>query len=127
MEGGPDCFLSEKPWAMELIKRLGIETGLPSYAKAARQDLCDIIRGNSASPSRRRDPHGADPACSSLATSSLITIPGKIRMALEFLFQKEKKKQMKASETLCGGVEKEALDKIAEPLVAGVTLEAPRP
>ena len=24
IEGGPDCFLSEKPWAMELAKKLGL-------------------------------------------------------------------------------------------------------
>ena len=119
VEGGPDCFLSEKPWAMELIKRLGIETSLLPTRKPRGKTFV-YHKGK-----LRLLPEGVilmvPTRMFPLATSSLITIPGKIRMALEFFIPKRKEK---TDESLGDFVRrrlgKEALDKIAEPLVAGV-------
>ncbi|HXI10286.1 MAG TPA: protoporphyrinogen oxidase, partial [Thermodesulfobacteriota bacterium] len=37
IEGGPDCFLSEKPWAMELCKRIGLEGDLLNTNEANKK------------------------------------------------------------------------------------------
>ncbi|MFZ3072254.1 MAG: protoporphyrinogen oxidase [Thermodesulfobacteriota bacterium] len=119
VEGGPDCFLSEKPWAMELIKRLGLETSLLPTRKPRgktfvyhKGKLHLLPEGVILMVPTRMIP---------LAFSSLISIQGKLRMALEFFIPKRKEK---TDESLGDFVRrrlgKEALDKIAEPLVAGV-------
>ena len=90
VEGGPDCFLSEKPWAMELIKRLGLETSLLPTRKPRGKTFV-YHKGK-----LRLLPEGVilmvPTRMFPLATSSLITIPGKIRMALEFFIPKRKEK-----------------------------------
>ena len=119
VEGGPDCFLSEKPWAMELIKRLGLEASLLPTRKPRGKTFV-YHKGK-----LRLLPEGVilmvPTRILPLATSSLISVSGKIRMALEFFIPRRKEK---TDESLGDFVRRrlgrEALDKIAEPLVAGV-------
>ncbi|MBI5344471.1 MAG: protoporphyrinogen oxidase, partial [Deltaproteobacteria bacterium] len=119
IEGGPDCFLSEKPWAMELCKRLGMEDKLlmtnTEFRKTfvlSRGRLHELPEGVILMVPTRVLP---------LAASGLITLKGKMRMALELFIPRRKDK---GDESLGDFVRRrlgqEALDKIAEPLVAGV-------
>ena len=119
IEGGPDCFLSEKPWAMALCKRLGL---------GDRLQPTSTPRGRTFVLSRGRLhllPEGVilmvPTKMLPMVTSTLISIPGKIRMGLELFIPRRKEK---GDETLGAFVRRrlgrEALDKIAEPLVAGV-------
>ena len=119
IEGGPDCFLSEKPWAMELCKRLGLSEELLPTNEENRKTF--VLSGG-----RLHElPEGVilmvPTKILPLLTSSLISLPGKLRMALEPFIPK---RSGKGDETLGDFVRrrlgKEALDKIAEPLVAGV-------
>jgi len=119
IEGGPDCFLSEKPWAMELIKRLGLGAKLLPTNDRNRKTF--VLSGGRLHVL----PEGVilmiPTKILPLATSSLISWPGKFRMAMELFIPKKKDS---ADESLGDFVRRrlgnETLEKIAEPLVAGV-------
>lgn len=119
IEGGPDCFISEKPWAMELCKRIGLgERLLPTNDRfrktyvLSKGKLHELPEGVILMIPTKMMP---------LATSSLISLRGKVRMALEYFIPK---KQSPGDESLGEFVKRrlgqEALDKIAEPLIAGI-------
>ncbi|MFQ5464810.1 MAG: protoporphyrinogen oxidase, partial [Thermodesulfobacteriota bacterium] len=119
VEAGPDCFISEKPWAMALCKRIGLEERLlptnDEFRKTyvlSRDRLHELPEGVILMIPTRMLP---------LATSTLISIPGKIRMALEYFIPKKKDP---GDESLGAFVRRrlgsEALEKIAEPLIAGI-------
>ncbi len=119
VEAGPDCFLSEKPWAMGLCKRLGLGERLLPTNDAHRKTY--VLSGK-----RLHElPEGVilmiPTKILPLLLSPLISMRGKLRMALEPFIPRKKDK---GDETLGDFVRRrlgaEVLDKIAEPLVAGV-------
>ena len=124
VEGGPDSFLPEKPWTLDLIRKVGIENEL----------LCsqDEHKGTYIYSGGRlhRLPEGVmlmvPTMIMPLLRSKLITLPGKMRMGLEFFLPP---RQDEADESLAQFVTRrlgrECLEKIAEPLVAGIHTSNP--
>ncbi len=119
IEGGPDCFLSEKPWAMALCKKLGLGDHLIPTNDRLRKTY--VLSGG-----RLHElPEGVilmiPTKIMPLALSRLISTRGKLRMLLEVLIPKKKDD---SDESLGSFVRRrlgaEVLDKIAEPLVAGI-------
>lgn len=119
IEGGPDCFLSEKPWAAQLCRHLGLgDQIIPTLEEnkgtfvLSHGKLHVMPEGLILMVPTRIIP---------LITTSLFSWPGKLRMGLEFFIPPKKDK---SDESLGSFVRRrlgmEALDKIAEPLVAGV-------
>lgn len=119
IEGGPDCFLSEKPWAMELCKRVGLGDKLLPTNEKNRKTF--VLSGGRLHVLPEGVILMVPTKILPLATSSLISWPGKIRMALELFIPKKKdNKDESLGEFVRRRLGQEALDKIAEPLVAGV-------
>jgi oxygen-dependent protoporphyrinogen oxidase len=119
MEGGPDCFLSEKPWALQLCQLLGIEAEIIGTNQQVHRTF--ILWGKRL----HEIPEGfmllAPTSLWPFIKSSLFTLPGKLRMSLDLLIPRKKSND---EESLAAFVYRrlgrEALERIAEPLVAGI-------
>lgn len=119
VEGGPDCFISEKPWALALCKELGLKDEIICTNDERRKTfvlwkgkLHELPEGVILMVPTKMVP---------ILWSTLISFPGKIRMGLEYFMPKRKSNE---DESLGSFVRrrlgKEALTKIAEPLIAGI-------
>lgn len=119
VEGGPDSFLTQKPWAAQLAKELGIGDQFLATNDERRQTF--VL--NKGKPAKLPDglmlivPTKIRP----FALSRLISPLGKLRMGLDWFI---KPKQDDEDETLADFIKRrlghEALDKIAEPLLSGI-------
>ena len=119
IEGGPDCFLSEKPWTMELCKKLGLADKLLPTNDSNKRTY--VLSGG-----RLHElPEGVilmvPTKVMPFLRSSLISPSGKIRMGLEFFIPKKKSGEDESlGDFVTWRLGREALDKIAEPLIAGI-------
>jgi oxygen-dependent protoporphyrinogen oxidase len=124
IEGGPDSFITQKPWAHQLCHELGLEDRLIGTNDERRKVY--IVHKNRLRPL----PDGVmliiPTRFTPFALSPLISPWGKLRMGLD-LFIPPKKDD--SDESLAGFIERrlgrEALDKIAEPLMAGIYVADP--
>lgn len=124
IEAGPDSYLPEKFWSVQLIKKVGLENEM----------LCsnDEYKGTFIYSNGRLHPlpEGVmlmvPTMIMPLAKSSLISWPGKIRMGLElFVPPKKDNKDESLAEFVTRRLGRECLEKIAEPLVAGIHTSNP--
>jgi len=119
VEGGPDCFISTKPWVFELSRKLGCEGKLMGSNDEVKKTY--ILVNNKL----REMPDGimvmVPTKIMPFLTTDLFSWPGKMRMAMDWFIPKKKDP---GDESLASFVSrrlgKEALDRIAEPLVAGI-------
>jgi oxygen-dependent protoporphyrinogen oxidase len=119
IEGGPDSFLTNKPAALKLCQELGLEDEFVGINPAARQVFV-WSRGR-----LRPMPPGVmlsvPTKVGPFLRSSLISWPGKLRMGLELFIPA---RSDAADESLADFVRRrlgqEALEKIAEPLMASI-------
>jgi oxygen-dependent protoporphyrinogen oxidase len=119
MEGGPDCFLSEKPWALKLCGELGLEEEVIGTNQQFRRTFI-LWEGR-----LHEIPEGfmllAPTSLWPFIKSSLFTLSGKLRMGLDLILPR---KRSTDEESLAAFVRRrlgrEALERIAEPLVAGI-------
>lgn len=124
IEGGPDCFLSQKPWAAELCRRLGLGNELMGTNDAQRKVF--VLDDGRLTPL----PDGVmlivPTRLTPFLTSPLISWPGKARMALDLLIPPRRDD---GDESVADFVRRrlgqEALDKIAEPLMGGIHVSDP--
>jgi oxygen-dependent protoporphyrinogen oxidase len=119
VEGGPDSFITQKTAAIELCRELGLGDQLMNTNDAARKVFV-WSRGR-----LRPMPEGVMLIVPTKITpflkSSLISWPGKLRMGMDAFIPPRRDD---GDETLAHFVRRrlgaEALDKIAEPMIAGI-------
>jgi oxygen-dependent protoporphyrinogen oxidase len=119
VEGGPDSFITQKPWALQLARELGLEERL----LGTNDDRRKIFILHKGRPTPMPDgvllivPTKIKP----FALSPLISPLGKLRMGLDLFIPPKTDGQ---DETLADFITRrlghEALDKIAEPLMSGI-------
>ena len=118
IECGPDSFLSEKPWALALCRRLGIESQLVRTDDRFRKVFV-WYRGR-----LHPLPDGfqllAPTRLLPFATSSLFSWPGKLRMALDLVLPRGGGDDESLGAFVRRRLGREALERVAQPLVAGI-------
>ena len=118
VEAGPDSFISEKPWALELAHRLGAESRLVRTDEASRRTfvawrgrLHPLPEGfQLLAPTRLRP----------LLASSLFSWPGKLRMGLDLVLPRGGDPDESLGAFVRRRLGREALERVAQPLVAGI-------
>jgi oxygen-dependent protoporphyrinogen oxidase len=124
IEGGPDCFVSEKPWTIQLSEELGLEDRFLCTNEENRRVF--ILSGG-----RLHElPEGfmlmIPTSFVPFLKSSLISLPGKLRMAMDLFIPKRRSDEEESLAQFVGRrLGNEALEKIAEPLVAGIHAGSP--
>ena len=124
VEGGPDCFLTRKPWALALCRELGLGDDLIGTNEAGRKVY--VLSGGRLHPLPEGVMLIVPTRFLPFATSRLISIPGKLRMGMDLFIPRRREN---GDETLGSFVRRrlgrEALEKIADPLLGGIHVSDP--
>ncbi|MCP4246859.1 MAG: protoporphyrinogen oxidase, partial [bacterium] len=119
LEGGPDAFITQKPWAVELVKRLGIIDSLIQTNESCRRTF--VVRRGRLHPMPEGFMMLAPSRLWPFAFSRLFSLGGKLRMGLDLVLPRGR---VNGDETLASFVRRrlgrEALDRAAQPLVSGI-------
>src|SRR2546430_8117922 len=122
LEGGPDSFISEKPEAFELAKRIGIAARLIETNSAHRRSF--IVRDGKL----RAVPEGfqllAPTRFWPFVMTDIFSWTGKARMALDLVLPRRMAANGSDDESLAQFVRRrlgrEALERMAQPMVGGI-------
>lgn len=121
IERGPDSFMTEKPDALSLVRRLGLESHLINTNNSHRRSF--VVRGNRLLPV----PDGfnllAPARLWPFVTSGIFSWPGKARIAMDLVLPR-RQAGAHADESLAEFVRRrlgrEALERMAQPLAGGI-------
>lgn len=118
IESGPDSFLSEKPWALALCRRLGVEDRLARTDDRHRRTF--VWRRGRLHPLPEGFQLLAPTRLGPFLTSSLFSWPGKLRMAMDLVLPRGVADDESLGAFVRRRLGAEALDRVAQPLVAGI-------
>jgi oxygen-dependent protoporphyrinogen oxidase len=118
VESGPDSFLSEKPWALALCRRLGVEHRLLRTDDRFRKVFVWRAGRLHALPDgfQLLAPTKLGP----FVRSSLFSWPGKLRMALDLIKPRGTRDDESLGAFVRRRLGREALERVAQPLMAGI-------
>ncbi|MBI4432658.1 MAG: protoporphyrinogen oxidase [Candidatus Omnitrophica bacterium] len=119
LERGADSFLSEKPWALDLVRRLGIEKELVNTQEKNRKIF--ILKKGKLVPL----PEGfyliAPANIPSFLKSHLFSLGAKCRMLIEpFIPPKKNGQEESVADFIRRRFGREALTRVGEPMIAGI-------
>src|SRR5215510_12392321 len=121
LERGPDSFISEKPQAVALAKRLGLESHLVQTNEQFRRSF--IVRDGRLRPVPEGFQLLAPSRLWPFITSDIFSVAGKARMAADLLLPRKSANGLN-DESLASFVRRrlgvEALDRMAQPMVGGI-------
>ncbi len=119
LESGPDAFLTRKPWALALAKELGLSERIEGVRSDNQRTF--VLHHGRLTPLPKGLQLLVPTQLMPFLQSPLFSLRGKIRMGLERFIPM---RTSDADETLANFVRRrlgvEALDKLADPLLAGV-------
>ncbi|MDQ1707077.1 MAG: protoporphyrinogen/coproporphyrinogen oxidase [Pyrinomonadaceae bacterium] len=122
LECGPDSFISEKPAALKLVQRLGLESHLIETNEQHRRSF--VVRAGRLLPVPEGFHLLAPARFWPFVSSEIFSWSGKTRMALDLLLPRRKANGSGADESLAQFVlrrfGREALERMAQPMVGGI-------
>jgi oxygen-dependent protoporphyrinogen oxidase len=127
LEGGPDSFISEKPWAVSLCQRIGLAAQLIGTGESHRRSF--IVRDGKLHPV----PDGfylmAPTQIWPAMTTRIFSWPGKLRMSADLFLPRKPRRTGDDDESLASFVRRrlgqEALERMAQPMVGGIYTSDP--
>lgn len=119
IEGGPDSFISEKPWALALSERLGLGPRLVGTDNRFRRTY--VVRAGRLLPLPDGFQLLAPARLWPFLRSPLFSWPGKLRMAMDLVIPR----RIGSDDESLGSfvrrrLGREALERVAQPFVAGI-------
>jgi oxygen-dependent protoporphyrinogen oxidase len=119
IEAGPDSFLTQKPWALKLARKLGLDKDILGTNDKVR-NIFVLSKGRPI-----KLPEGVLLVVPTkiwpFVMSPLISVWGKLRMGMDLILPAKKDNDDEAlGDFVRRRLGQEALDKIAEPLMAGI-------
>ena len=119
LEGGPDAFITNKPWGIELCDRLGLSDQLIETDPGHRRSF--VVKSGRLVPVPEgfvlMAPHRLMP----ILTTPILSWKGKLRFLMDMLIPR---RDDESEESLAAFVRRrlgrEALDRLVQPLVAGI-------
>ena len=121
LERGPDSFISEKPEAVALAQRLGIESRLIQTNEEQRRSF--IVRNGRLRPVPEGFQLLAPSRMWPFITTDIFSVTGKLRMAADLLLPRKNSNGID-DESLASFVRRrlgrEALERMAQPMVGGI-------
>jgi oxygen-dependent protoporphyrinogen oxidase len=118
VEDGPDSFLSEKPWALALCQRIGLEERLMRTDDRFRRTF--VVWGGRLHPLPAGFQLLAPTRLAPLLGSRLFSWPGKLRMACDLVLPRGGDPDESLGAFVRRRLGREALERVAQPLVAGI-------
>ncbi len=121
LEHGPDCFITNKPWGVQLCEELELQEEMIGTSTEHRRSF--IVRDGKLCPV----PEGLylmiPSSFKSLAVSPIVSWRGKLRMGLDLVLPR-RSSQDEDDESLAQFVTRrlgrEALERVAQPMVGGI-------
>ena len=119
LELGPDSFISEKPWALALCRRIGLESELIGTRDEPRATF--VVHKGKLEPLPEGFMLLAPTKFGPLLRSRLFSWPGKLRMGLDlFLPRASQQDDESLGSFVRRRLGREALERVAQPLVGGI-------
>jgi protoporphyrinogen/coproporphyrinogen III oxidase len=119
IEAGPDSFLSQKPWALELIRELGIEVQLIGSNDHLRRTY--VVRNGKLVPLPEGMQFLMPTKIAPILTTPLLSLGAKARMGLEY-FRKPSatRADRSVADFVIDHYGREVNEYLAQPMVSGV-------
>jgi oxygen-dependent protoporphyrinogen oxidase len=119
LELGPDSFISEKPWALALCRRIGLESELIGTRDEYRATF--VVRNGKLEPLPEGFMLLAPTKFGPLLRSRIFSWPGKLRMALDLVLPRAGQKDDESLGSFARRrLGREALERVAQPLIGGI-------
>ena len=118
LELGPDSFITTKPWALELSKRLGLSDELIETERENRRSL--VLMNRKLIPLPEGFQMLAPGSVSSFLRNPLFSWRGKARMLMDLVIPKKNIKDESLASFVRRRMGEEALERAAQPMIGGV-------
>lgn len=119
VEGGPDCFVSDRPWGIDLCRRAGLADELVGTGEEHRRSF--ILRGGRLLPIPEGYQLLAPSRILPFASTRILGVAGKLRAACDLVLPRGPAVE---DESLASFVRRrfgrETLERLAQPLLAGI-------